>query len=229
MARAPAFQFYVRDWLTDEHLVCVAASTRGIWIDFLCHAWIADERGIVYGSRAELCRKLNCNRRELKRFLKDADMHPFCDISEQNGIITIKNRRMLRDDLERAGTRERVKRHRKRKRNTNVTPPSASASASATADISKGTQKEGELVQRVYFHVYNRLPRPDQPTDVDWHWAKMALESGNLGDDLDATITEHMTRRHHYKTPENLLRGIAENQYLPKTPPVNTDGTGKDW
>ena len=139
---------------------------------------------------------------------------------------------MLRDELERAGTRERVKRHRKRKRNPNVTPPSATASASATADISKGTQKEGELVQRAYFHVYGRLPRPDQPTDVDWHWAKRALESGNIGDDLDVTIIEHMTRRHAYKSPESLLQGITNDWYGDtgnKTPPVNTDGTGKDW
>ena len=47
MGKAPAFQFYARDWLTDPELKMVSYQTKGIWIDLLCIMWL--EKANAYG------------------------------------------------------------------------------------------------------------------------------------------------------------------------------------
>ena len=135
MAKQPATMFYVRDWLTDEHLVKVSFQTKGIWIDLLAHLWLSETRGKTTANRRELRSMLGCSASELRRFFDENARHPFCDVSCENGVYTIENRRMVREEAQRAGTRERVSRHRDAKRNAqcneNVTPPLAVAVASA--------------------------------------------------------------------------------------------------
>ena len=45
--KAPAFQFYAADWLTDTSLRLVSAETRGVWIDLLCHAFLSSDPGFL--------------------------------------------------------------------------------------------------------------------------------------------------------------------------------------
>ena len=45
--RAPAFQFYAADWLTDTSLRLASPETRGVWIDLLCHAFLSPEPGFL--------------------------------------------------------------------------------------------------------------------------------------------------------------------------------------
>jgi len=37
--KPPAFQFYVKDWLSSESVVVMTAEQRGWYIQLLCHAW----------------------------------------------------------------------------------------------------------------------------------------------------------------------------------------------
>jgi len=37
--KPPAFQFYVKDWLSSESVICMTAEQRGWYIQLLCHAW----------------------------------------------------------------------------------------------------------------------------------------------------------------------------------------------
>ena len=138
MAKAPATMFYVRDWLTDEHLVKVSFQTKGMWIDLIAHLWLSETRGKTTATRRELCSILGATMKELSRFFDENDRHPFCDVSCENGVYTIENRRMVREEAQRAGTRERVSRHRDAKRNAqcneNVTPPLAVAVALAVTE-----------------------------------------------------------------------------------------------
>lgn len=43
--KAPAFQFYVMDWLTDSELRCCSREARAIWVDILCHMHLSRIRG----------------------------------------------------------------------------------------------------------------------------------------------------------------------------------------
>jgi uncharacterized protein YdaU (DUF1376 family) len=40
--KPPAFQFYVKDWLSSESVVTMSAEQRGWYIQLLCHAWNGD-------------------------------------------------------------------------------------------------------------------------------------------------------------------------------------------
>jgi hypothetical protein len=142
MVKAPAFQFYVKDWLSDTQLRLTALSTRGIWIDLLCFMWEAPERGKIETTIENLMRMVGANNGEMEQFIKDANELGFCDILESNAKrnakcnanvtdchkkITVYNRRMFRTEKQKEDNRLRQQRHRvKRKSNAKVTLHSSS-------------------------------------------------------------------------------------------------------
>lgn len=156
IGKAPAFQFYVKDWLSDPQLQCVSASSRGIWIDALCFMWEAPERGKLTGTAEELAKLLRATNGDFTQFMEDLKRHNFADvtvtekpcgnpvendvelnkraekhadIASCNKIVTLTNRRMFREQNTRENTRLRVRNLRaKPKCNINVTPPSSSSS-----------------------------------------------------------------------------------------------------
>lgn len=142
--KAPAFQFYVRDWLADPQLKMASFSTKGIWIDLLCYLWEAPERGMLKGSVTQLERLIGANHDEFGLFLAEAKDLSFCDISvTDNKIVTICNRRMFRDEKDRKNNRMRQSKHReKRKSNAKVTPPSSTASSTSPTKITTLAQNE---------------------------------------------------------------------------------------
>lgn len=133
MAKAPAFQFYVRDWLSDPQLKMASASSKGIWIDLLCYMWEAPEKGKLSGTKEQLTKLVGVSNGEFDLFLEEVDTLVFCDISvTDNEIITLCNRRMFRDEKERKNNRLRQQRFRdKQKSNEEITPPSSSSSSSS--------------------------------------------------------------------------------------------------
>ncbi len=129
MGKAPAFQFYVKDWLSDPQLQCVSASSRGIWIDALCFMWEAPERGRITGTTEELAKLLRATNGDFTQFIDDLKRHKFAEIASCNNIVTLTNRRMFREQNTRENIRLRVRNLRaKSKCNANVTPPSSSPS-----------------------------------------------------------------------------------------------------
>ena len=152
MAKAPAFQFYVRDWLTDPGLAACAASTRGIWIDLLALMWLAPERGTLRGqTMPELARLCRCSEDEVSAFLAECKHHKIAIVTERYKKVTITNRRMRREELLRKSNAQRQQRHRNgeaRKRNgechKKITPSSASASASALHTPPTPSRGDGE-------------------------------------------------------------------------------------
>ena len=159
--KAPAFQFYVRDWLTDSALTRCGPATRGIWMDMLATMWLAPTRGVLSGMTvADLARACRATVAEMEDALVELAESGAADalLSVTNGVtqnvtrnalsqnrdakVTVKNRRMWRLDKGRSLNAQRQLRFRERKRaeaeggsngrsNAEVTPPSASASASA--------------------------------------------------------------------------------------------------
>lgn len=145
MAKAPAFQFYVKDWLSDPELQCVSASTKGIWIDALCYMWEAPERGKLTGTREELGKLLRATNGDFIQFLEDAKKHKFCDliesacdalVTERNKNVTLINRRMFREQKSKDNHALRQERYRDKKRSdAEVTPPSPSPSPTSLKEI----------------------------------------------------------------------------------------------
>jgi len=130
MSKAPAFQFYVRDWLSDPELQMTSSATRGVWINALCFMWESKERGKLEGTMEELAKILNSTNGDFEQFLKDVETHKFCDVRICNTNVTLINRRMYREQKERENTRLRVARLRSNaKCNASVTVLSSSSSS----------------------------------------------------------------------------------------------------
>lgn len=136
MGKNPAFQFYVRDWLSDPQLKMVSFQTKGIWIDFLCYLWESPDRGTLSSTPEKFCQMLGCGQLEWEQFLQEASVTKFASVTNCNGIVTVENRRMYREEKERRNTRLRVERYREKREcnatsNANITVPSSSSSSTS--------------------------------------------------------------------------------------------------
>jgi hypothetical protein len=133
--KAPAFMFYPNDWIRDTRIL--SPLSRGIWVDMLCFMWYAVERGKLEGTPEDFHRQLSCTEREFNKAINEINFKKIADVTICNGIVTVINRRMRKEEKERESTRLRVKRHRNvyvtddMKRDGNdsgndkVTPPSS--------------------------------------------------------------------------------------------------------
>jgi len=130
MAKSPAFQFYVKDWLSDPQLKMASHSTKGIWVDMLCYMWDAPERGELVGTEEQIIRLLGAKEGDFRLFCDEAKTLAFCYFSVTDSLlVTVRNRRMFREEKERENNRIRQGRFRsKRQSNEKVTAPSPSPS-----------------------------------------------------------------------------------------------------
>lgn len=120
--KAPAFQFYAKDWVSDEELRLASLSTRGIWIDILCYIFLSKKGGKMDINTHKIIKLTGATIEEAKTFIREAKDLDFCDTSvTHNGNLTIYNRRMVREEKAREKNRIRQQMHRdKRRRNTDV-------------------------------------------------------------------------------------------------------------
>jgi len=130
MAKRPGFYLYAGDYLRDSALAKCSPATRGIWVDMLCHMCECSPRGILSGTPAELARACRCSLDEMMTAIDELDRHNAADVTcnadvtQGNTIVTLCNRRMVREDKVRHDTRLRVQRYReKRKCNADATNP----------------------------------------------------------------------------------------------------------
>lgn len=124
MGKAPAFMFYVKDWISYPDLKICSHSTKGIWADFICHMWFANPKGKLTATRGELQRMVGATNSDFDYFLAEAWRHGFCDIgvdsnenvTDHNGNerqeITLINRRIYKEFMQKENNRLRQKRYR---------------------------------------------------------------------------------------------------------------------
>jgi hypothetical protein len=143
MGKNPAFQFYVKDWLSDPQLKMASHSTKGIWADMLCFMWDAPMRGELAGTYIQIQRMIGATTADLNLFLSEAKALQFCDISvTDNENVTVRNRRMWREEKDRKNNRERQAKFRgKQENNKEVTPPSPSPSPIPLKEKKRKTPK----------------------------------------------------------------------------------------
>jgi hypothetical protein len=132
--KAPAFQFYVKDWLSDPQLKMASHSTKGIWMDMLCFMWDAPNRGELVGTVDQLSRMVGATVSDFERFMSEAESLSFCYFCvTPTLLVTVRNRRMFREEKDKEFNRLRQERFRhKQKSNANITPPSPVPSPTPT-------------------------------------------------------------------------------------------------
>lgn len=172
MGKAPAFQFYVRDWLADPELRMASHSTKGIWIDLLCFMWEAQERGKLVGSKDRLRLLVGATESDFDLFLSECQSLNFATIiiSKPSSVtlsdnnVTLINRRMHGEYINRQNTRLRTERWRKkRKCDNDVTHSSSSSSSIPPISPVPG---EGERVVLVKRNSSEKIPLKDAVQEV---------------------------------------------------------------
>lgn len=160
MGKAPAFQFYPGDWRRDPALQMCSMSVQGIWVNLLCIMWEAPKRGVISGGRKDFCKILGVTSLEFTHFLSAIKTHCFGEISEENGVITIRNRRMVREEEARKANNDRVREFREKQSSSEIcnkdviglkqecnTPSSSSSSSSIS--------KNKYVVEKELFALWN--------------------------------------------------------------------------
>lgn len=159
--KRPAMLWYGGDWLKDPHLSMCSPATRGIWMDALCLMHENGESGSITGTIEGLSRACRCTPDELAFALKELELSGVCPpiVREKSAgrheTVTINNRRMVRESIERKSARERKIRERDRKRGGRsrtshaiVTPPLSSSSSFTSSSPPvppKGEPPPGEI------------------------------------------------------------------------------------
>jgi len=172
--KAPAFQFYVKDWFMDTQLKMCSHSTKGIWIDFLCLMWWGKTGGIIEGDYDKVKRSIGATTSDFDFFIEEAKRYKFCDISVMDNAnvqdnvkyITLKNRRMFKEGKDRELNRLRQEKYRKKQQdngedNEIVTPPTphlpispspdsiAKADKSVSSDNKHWSNKIGDSLNKI--------------------------------------------------------------------------------
>lgn len=131
-------KFVVRDWLTDPKLSLCRESTRGIWIDAICHMLLLGGSGRLDGTVVDLARLCRCTPNAMRSALDDLNSRGAADVTECHENVTLVNRRMSREYKSRVNAR-----HRKRKERygLSVTPVVTGMSHSMSHPISKSKSK----------------------------------------------------------------------------------------
>jgi hypothetical protein len=135
-AKAPAFQFYIKDWLSDPQLKMASFCVKGMWVDMLCYMWCAPEPGKLVGSEREIAKCMGATEAEIKTFITEAQRLNFCDVRFCDGNVQIINRRMHREWKDKEAARLRMQRLRSKDGmfgdcSRNVTPYSSSSSSTS--------------------------------------------------------------------------------------------------
>jgi hypothetical protein len=116
--KLPAFQFYVGDHLKDPALSACSASTRGIWMDWVCRMHEGDRCGELQGTAEQLARLGRCSSSEAEaainelRSTKAADVRVTRRNKSEPPLYVVSNRRMRREFLARKSNAVRQQRFR---------------------------------------------------------------------------------------------------------------------
>jgi hypothetical protein len=191
--KAPAFMFYVGDWMKDPAVRRLSLVNRGIWIDLLCFMFESERRGELVGTAEQLARLAGCTRLEMDSFLAEVKQVDLCDFRfgneerlDGNGEITLINRRMVRDEKARRDNANRQARWKTRQRgDTEVTTDSqkSNRSSSSSSSSSKipptpqgapqglsGKAESNTAIAQKVIDLWNstvtRLPKVGELTDV---------------------------------------------------------------
>jgi len=114
VAKAPARQIYIKDWLSDEKLGRCRPETRGIWMDVICHMHQDGGTGVFRATPEELMRLCRCTSAELERSLIDLKKTKAANVTRRNGNVTLTNRRLQREHKNVVANRLRQRKHRQK-------------------------------------------------------------------------------------------------------------------
>ncbi len=151
MSKLPYMPFFPADYLLDTQPL--SSATKGIWMDMICHLWRSPTRGEITLSPVQWLRLLRVRPGQFAKAYNELKLYGVCDChTSSHGDVTVKSRRMSREESLRVTNRLRQEKHRESARlrqerlrhNGNVTPQSRPHNG----DISESySESESELIK----------------------------------------------------------------------------------
>lgn len=195
----PWIQFYYKEYYIDT--AQCSPSTRGIWMDFIIAMHNDNRSGVITGTRESLARVGRCSAVDCDLAIFELQSHNVADITERNGIVTVQNRRMVRDKKEREQSKNRVSKHREGYSGNGVTRMSRSGNADVTGQKSEVRSQKSENRERV-----STTPHVDARLSV-------AYATGNIPKSADEVIAYYMGGQMGTAIPQNLAVPAGQSYY----------------
>lgn len=144
MSRLPWMKFFPRDYVAATRPLSISA--RGFWVDALCLLWDAPTRGRLTLGIDAWARVAGVVPAEAEGFISELETAQIAEVARDgNGGVTLASGRMLRDEGEREGTRQRVQRHREAARSAESDGRQAAdelpGNRYGSADVTRRSQK----------------------------------------------------------------------------------------
>ena len=143
--KLPFMKWYCGDWKKDPCVSMCSPATRGIWFDLLNAMHELDQSGIITGTLDSLARAGRCSLAELETALEELASTDVANVTRsvtRDGnvtakceIVTLKNRRMVREAHARKSHNERQSRYRARQNGHEI------------------PQSDGEVTPYIHVHV----------------------------------------------------------------------------
>jgi uncharacterized protein YdaU (DUF1376 family) len=150
MNKAPAFQFYVADYMRDTR--CLSLAAKGAWTDCLCAMWFSSTRGEITYPLIGYARLFGCTVEQAEAVINELVEMQTCNrVTHGDGKVTLTNRRMQREAKEREQANNRQNKYRdRRKQNSNGASDGKSdaavtlySSSSSSTTISSNEENSG--------------------------------------------------------------------------------------
>lgn len=165
--RAPAFQFYASDWLTDPALRMCSLQARGLWIELLCIMYLAPEVGVLMIGNQVLDEESVCNliatsKKVVRKSFAELQKFDVIKRDEQNRFYSKRMKedealRLMRREVGKMGGNPKLKNQKKiasslvedlvnQTHNQKQTPSSSSSSSTSLVE-KKDIKKEDHVLQ----------------------------------------------------------------------------------
>ncbi len=139
----PSMQFYPKDWISETGLQCVSYAAKGLWIDLLCHMWLAPERGVLEAKALQNLTKLEAN--DLQKYIGELLKFDVCEKDENLAIICRRMYREWQYQRHISEVRSEAGKSAKHEQKHQQIPPSSSPSPIPSASATDKKEREGEV------------------------------------------------------------------------------------
>lgn len=112
MGKKDSLQWDAGKWLNEANVRILSLAGRGFWFDILNYMHENGRTGRLEATIPQLARLVSCSEQEAHSCLNEIKTSKTADVNDCDGVVTVVNRRMLREHIEREQTRARVNKMR---------------------------------------------------------------------------------------------------------------------
>lgn len=203
MGKAPAYQWYVPDWRKDPRVLGLTFISKAVWREALDAMFLDGNRGELVGTVEQLARICTCSVEQFEAFLAENASLNTADVTECDGIVTLRNRRMYREAQERERIRLAMAEGRARAKALQESNE-VLLECDDTSSSSSSSSKKEYVVSEHFEEWYKKYPRKGDKKDA-FNCYKARLKDGHSPGDLLRARDNYIAR---------LRRDGTESKYV---------------